>query len=486
MTRLSGKPDSFPPVLFGNFFIFNHMIEWALRTKGFRAMFGILKKLFGTQQSRLLRKYQKIVQRVNEEEKKLLELSDDQLRSKTEEFRRRLEDGASVDDLLPEAYAVVKAVCRRLCGTEVHISGYNQKWDMIPYDVQILGGIALHYGAIAEMQTGEGKTLTSSMPLYLNALTGKPVHLVTVNDYLAERDCEWNGAIFRWLGLHVEALTNSTPPHKRKSVYEADIVFGTSSEFGFDYLRDNSMAQSEGEQCQRGFYYAIVDEVDSILIDEARTPLIISGPTSGSRQMYDELKDPVANLVRFQRDLCNKLATDARKILEPLGTLEEGKKKSLSKEQETQEKEAFRKLWLVSKGMPNNKVLKRIKENPDLRANIEKWDVYFYAEPNKDERHKTLSELYIIVDERASEYELTDKGIAQWAEMGNSPNDFLMLDLGHEHAEIDHDPSLDESGKLEKKVALREEDSHRKERSHNLRQLLRAHLLMEKSSSTVR
>ena len=444
-------------------------------------MFGLIKKIFGTHQSRLVKKYKKIVEKINREEEKLQLLSDAELKSKTQEFRERIAQGESVDDLLVEAYAVVKNACRRLCGTEVHVSGYDQKWDMIPYDVQLIGGIALHYGAIAEMQTGEGKTLTATLPLYLNALTGKSVHLVTVNDYLVARDCQWSGTIFRWLGMTTEALVNSVPSQLRKKIYAADVVYGTASEFGFDYLRDNSMVQSADEQCQRGHYFAIVDEVDSILIDEARTPLIISGPTSNSRQMYDQLQNPVAHIVKMQRDLCSKLATEARKTLESFGRIkEEEVLRKLSKEEEVLEKEAFRKLWLVGKGMPNNNLLQRIKENPSLRAEIEKWDTYFYSEPNKEERAKALSDLYLIVDERAHEYELTDKGIQLWAETGNSPDDFVMLDLGHEYAQIDRNKHLDEQGKLEKKVALRDEDAHRKERSHNLRQLLRAHLLMEK------
>jgi preprotein translocase subunit SecA len=443
-------------------------------------MIDLLKQIFGTQQTRLLKKYQKLVRQVNAEEQKLASLTDDQLKAKTQEFRERVAKGESLDQILPEAYAVVKAACRRMCGTDVHVSGYDQKWDMIPYDVQILGAIALHKGSIAEMMTGEGKTLTSSMPLYLNALTGKPVHLVTVNDYLAQRDCEWIGPVFRWLGLHVDVLVNATPHFKRREVYAADIVYGTASEFGFDYLRDNSMAQSADDQCQRGHYFAIIDEVDSILIDEARTPLIISGPSSGSKQMYDQLQEPVAHLVRFQRDLCNKHANDARKSLESLGRFEEGEPRKLSKSEETEEKEAFRKLWLVSKGMPNNKVIKRVKEDPNLRAEIDKWDVYYYGETNKEERGEALSELYIIVDERANEYELTDKGIKLWGEMGNDTNDFVMFDLGHEYAQIDQNEAFDEAGKIQKKVDLREADSLRKERAHNLRQLLRAHLLMEK------
>ncbi|MBS3902771.1 MAG: preprotein translocase subunit SecA [Anaplasmataceae bacterium] len=440
-------------------------------------MLNILKQLFGTAQTRTLKRYQKLVIKVNEWEAQFQSLSDDALRAKTQEFRNRLEQGEPLDDLLPEAYATVKNACRRLCGTEVHVSGYNQNWDMVPYDVQILGAIAMHFGAISEMQTGEGKTLTASMPLYLNALTKKPVHLVTVNDYLVERDCQWVGTIFRWLGLTVQGLTHATPPHLRKTVYAADIVYGTSSEFGFDYLRDNSMAQSADEQSQRGHYFAIIDEVDSILIDEARTPLIISGPTSTSRQMYDELKEHVAHIVRLQRDLCNRLATDARKTLEQLAYLIEGEKPNLPREQETDLKEALRKLWIVGKGTPQNKILKRLREDPEIRAGIEKWDTYFYHDSNKEERASTLSELYIIVDEKGNEYELTDKGINAWT---SSQDDFTMLDLGHEYALIDENPRLDAKEKMQHKVQLREEDSLRKERAHNLRQLFRAHLLMER------
>jgi preprotein translocase subunit SecA len=447
-------------------------------------MFSFVKKIFGTAQGRLLKKYGKTVAEVNRWEEKFQSLSDEEIHAKTAEFRERLEKGEALDDLLPEAYAVVKNVCRRLCGTQVHVSGYDQQWDMIPYDVQILGGIAMHYGAIAEMQTGEGKTLTASMPLYLNALTRKPVHLVTVNDYLAKRDCEWIGAIFRFLGITVDSLTNATPHHNRKSVYGSDILYGTASEFGFDYLRDNSMAHTKEEQCQRGYYFAIVDEVDSILIDEARTPLIISGPSGNSRQMYDTLKEDVSNLVRHQRDLCNKFASDARKTLEKLGSLEETViEKKLTKEQEIEEKEALRKLWLTSKGTPQNKILKRIRENPNLRAQIDKWDTYYYGDSNKEERAKTLAELFIIVDERSSDFELTDKGIHQWLEDNRkkaSSDDFVMLDLGHEYALIDQDPDLSEQEILHRKVVLREEDAKRKERAHNLRQLLRAHLMMEK------
>ena len=443
-------------------------------------MLGLLKRVFGTAQTRLIRRYQNIVQLVNQFDQQFQSLSDEDLKLKTEEFRSRIAQGESVDSLLPEAYATVKNACRRLCGTEIHVSGYSQKWDMIPYDVQILGAIAMHYGAIAEMQTGEGKTLTASMPLYLNALTGKSVHLVTVNDYLAQRDCEWIGTIFKWLGMRIESLTNATPSHLRKHVYEADIVYGTSSEFGFDYLRDNSMTQSAEDQCQRAHFFAIVDEIDSILIDEARTPLIISGPSSESKQMYDELKDQVFSIVKLQRDFCHKLATEARKTLDSFNSNSEVK---LNKKQEEERSSALKKLWLVSKGMPQHKVVKKYKEDPDLRAELDKWDLYFYAEPNKQERLETLAELFIIVDEKASEYEITDKGIHAWMQSHKdsiSEDDFVMFDLGHEYAKIDENLDITDQEKMQRKMSLREEDARRKERAHNLRQLFRAHLLMEK------
>jgi preprotein translocase subunit SecA len=450
-------------------------------------MLGLFKKIFGTAQGRLLKKYWKIVHEVNAWEQQFLDLSDQDLIEKTHSFKNRFQEGESLDSLLPEAYALVKIACRKLYGTDVHVSGYSQKWDMIPYDVQIVGAIALHHGSIAEMQTGEGKTLTAAMPLYLNALSQKPVHLVTVNDYLAKRDCEWIGAIFKKLGITVSALIGQTPPHERKQTYAADIVYGTSSEFGFDYLRDNSMAHHQNEQCQRGYYFAIIDEVDSILIDEARTPLIISGPSSISKQMYDELKDQVSHVVRLQRDLCNKFATEARKTLDQLGFLAEDadapiQRKKLSKEEAIELTEAYKKLWLVGKGTPQNKILKRLKEYPDIRADIDAWETYFHGEPNKDERLDSLAKLYIIVDERNHEYEITDLGISSWISYSHEAalNDFTMLDLGHEYALIDENHNLTEQERLQRKVSIREEDAKRKERAHNLRQLFRAHLLMEK------
>lgn len=441
-------------------------------------MFGFLRRLFGTAQERRVRSFSKIVEKIRKWEESFRALSPAELKAKTAEFRARLTKDESLDALLPEAYAVVVVACQQLCGTPVHVSGYEQKWDMVPYDVQLLGGIAMHQGCIAEMQTGEGKTLTAVLPLYLNALTQKPVHLVTTNDYLAERDCQWVGVILRYLGVTTGFLTNELPTNERKAVYTNDVVYGTASEFGFDYLRDNSMAQTAAEQVQRGHYFAIVDEIDSILVDEARTPLIISGPVPVSRQMYDLLKEDVLALVRLQRDACNKLATNARALLDKHmhadGTLP-------LKNPECQE--AVRLLWLVGKGTPHNKILKRAKEDPDLRAALDQCDLYYYNEQNKEERSQELANLYILVDERSSEFELTEKGIQAWVKTSsgkNSVEDFIMLDMGEAFANIDANTALSEEQKIQARLEVQEEDSRRKERSHNLRQLFRAHLLMER------
>lgn len=451
-----------------------------------QSMFRFLKKILGSSQERTLRKYRPLVAAVNAWEERFSSLSDDALQQKTIEFRERLQQGESLDDLLPEAYGVVKSVCRRLCGTQVNVSGYHQSWDMVPYDVQILGAIAMHKGYIAEMQTGEGKTLTATMPLYLNALTGRPVHLVTVNDYLAQRDAAWVGTILRWLGLKTGVLSHQTPPHMRREVYESDVVYGTASEFGFDYLRDNSMCMRKEEQVQRGHYFAIIDEIDSILIDEARTPLIISGPSPVSRNLYAQLRDSIAALVRREKEYCNRIATEAYKTLSTY--LESGDeeqslfdRKEVGEKERTAIREACRLLWIVSRGMPNHKIVKRVREHPDLRGELEKWDLYFHGDVNKKERMEALADLYLIVEERQNEFELTDKGIAAWAETeAGSAEDFTMLDLGYEYARIDEQSALSPDERMERRLRLSEEDVYKKEKSHNIRQLLRAHLLMER------
>jgi len=275
----------------------------------------ILKKFLGSKNQRMVKRLWPTVHRVNEFAAEYQKLTDEQLRAKTDEFRKRIAEGTSLDDLLPEAFAAVKDTCRRLVGKEWPVRGQPYKWDMVPFDVQILGGIVLHSGRIAEMATGEGKTLVATMPLYLNALAGN-VHLVTVNDYLAARDAEWMGEVYKFLGLTVGCIQHDQPPPLRRAQYACDITYGTNAEFGFDYLRDNGMATSLETQVQRGYFYAIVDEVDSILIDEARTPLIISGPSTVSTHAFDRYKPQVAELVRAQTMFCNRLVSEAKQLLD--------------------------------------------------------------------------------------------------------------------------------------------------------------------------
>ncbi|MEM6822176.1 MAG: DEAD/DEAH box helicase, partial [Verrucomicrobiota bacterium] len=247
-----------------------------------------IKKLVGTQNTRTLKQLAPTVQEINRLEEELQSLSDEQLQAKTDEFRKRLKEGETLEDIAPEAFAVVKNCCRRFTEAEreVDVRGQMMIWNMVPFDVQLVGGMMLHQGNISEMATGEGKTLVATLPAYLNALSGNGVHVVTVNDYLAARDSEWMGEIYRYLGLTVGCLQHAQRSEERREQYAADITYGTNSEFGFDYLRDNGMATRKEDQVQRGHSFAIIDEVDSILIDEARTPLIISGPATVTTHQY--------------------------------------------------------------------------------------------------------------------------------------------------------------------------------------------------------
>src|SRR5436190_8025796 len=245
----------------------------------------IVKKIIGSKNEREVKRLRPLVAQINTLEAELQKLPDDALRQKTSAWKEELskiedreELARRLNEILPEAFAVVKNACRRLWGTEITVRGHPLKWEMIPFDVQLIGGYALHSGRIAEMATGEGKNLVATLPVYLNALSGRGVHVVTVNDYLAARDGEWMGAVYKLLGLTVGVILHDQPPSVRREQYNCDITYGTNAEFGSDYLRDNGMAERKEHQVQRGHYFAIVDEVDSILIDEARTPLIISGP----------------------------------------------------------------------------------------------------------------------------------------------------------------------------------------------------------------
>ncbi|HPI74343.1 MAG TPA: hypothetical protein PLZ01_13100, partial [bacterium] len=351
---------------------------------------NIFAKIFGgTSNDREIKRLKPIVQKINQLAESYQNLSDEELKAKTPEFRYRLRMGETTDDILPEAFAVVKETCRRLLGKKWMVRGQEVEWNMVPYDVQLIGGIILHEGKIAEMATGEGKTLVATMPLYLNALAGKGAHLVTVNDYLAQRDCEWMGQIYEFLGLTAKALHNELDPQERRQVYNADITYGTNNEFGFDYLRDN-MSVDVWSVVQRPLYYAIVDEVDSVLIDEARTPLIISGAVGAPPNIYNELKPVVANLYRKQQELVEELFRRGKELLEQ------------------DETEAGLALLRVHRGDPKNaKLLELLTSEFWVKKLIEKLQGEY--EINK-EMGKIDGELYYTIDEKSHVVDITEKG----------------------------------------------------------------------------
>lgn len=427
----------------------------------------VLKRTIGTKNDRAVKRYNKAVEAIIQKEIEYQKLTDSQLQAKTGEFKERLKKGETLDDIMVEAFAVIKNACRRLMGNQWEVSGHMITWDMVPFDVQLIGAIVLHEGKIAEMATGEGKTLVATMPLYLNSLSGKNVHLVTVNDYLALRDSEWMGPVYEFLGLTVGCLQNQMGHEERKQIYSCDIVYGTNSEFGFDYLRDNSFSQSKEEQVQRGHYYAIIDEVDSILIDEARTPLIISGPTSVSTHKYNVLKPLVQNLVQKQTYLCNRFIKDAKELLENDDTEWEGAVK----------------LYQVHKGMPKNRQLLHLMEDPQTRRIFEKADMELGSDMRKEERHTALEELYFTMDERSNEVDLAELG-RETLSPGN-PEEFVLADMITAYQEIDEDESMTVQDKERKKFKLGEEFNEKSEKIHNLSQLLRAYCLFEKDVAYV-
>ena len=426
----------------------------------------LLKAVFGSKSSRDIRKLMPKVRKINALEEQYQLLSDEQLIAKTEEFKERIRQGATTDSLMCEAFAVVKNACRRLCGTQVEVCGHMMTWDMVPFDVQIIGGIVLHQGKIAEMATGEGKTLVATFPLYLNALTGKNCQLVTVNDYLALRDSQWMGTVFRYLGLTVGCIQNDMNPEERRAQYNCDITYGTNSEFGFDYLRDMGMATTREHLVQRDHYYAIIDEVDSILIDEARTPLIISGPVAVSSNQFAELKDSIDRLYKNQNLLCGRLIQEAREVL------------IRSDASEEQIEEAMTKLLQVKFGLPQNKQLAHLLESTEIRKRLEKLEMTVRSEQNRGLLQEVQSVLFFSMDERQQEADLTEKG--RLAISPDDPDAFVLPDLLNSIHEIENDSTLSESEKIEAKQKFQEQFSNKSERLQNLSQLLRAYCLFEK------
>jgi preprotein translocase subunit SecA len=428
----------------------------------------VLKAILGSKNQREVRRLKPLVARINELEQQYQKLSDEEVLAKSLGWKSDL---AKIDDpdelarrlneILPEAFALVKNAARRLWDKTWQVCDQPVMWNMIHFDVQLMGGIALHQGKIAEMATGEGKTLVATCPIYLNALSGRGAHLVTVNDYLARRDAEWMGEIYKFLGLSVGCIQHDQSPGERKAQYDCDITYGTNSEFGFDYLRDNGMATSKEQQVQRGHYYAIVDEVDSILIDEARTPLIISGPATVSSHQYDKFKPLVEQLVKRQTMLCNRLASEAKEVLDKGDT-----------------EEAGRLLFKVKLGQPRNKGLLRMMEDPENRKALDKCELSFYQDSRKDELVALKEELYFAINERQQEADLSEMGRSYLNP--DDPDAFVLPDLISEFTEIDLDPNLTPEQKDEKKRARQQYCDSQAERIHNISQLLRAYCLFER------
>src|SRR5947208_3550401 len=430
----------------------------------------ILKKILGSKNQRELKRLMPIVRRINELDEQFKSLSDEDLRTKTAAWKGELakipeleDQWKKLDEILPEAFAVVKNAARRLKDRHHSFTVCDQPmtWDMVHFDVQLLGGMVLHRGQISEMATGEGKTLVATLPLDLNALTGRGAHFVTVNDYLARRHAEWMGQLYGFLGLSVGCIQHDQEPSVRRQQYGCDITYGTNSEFGFDYLRDNGMATTRDQQVQRGYNYAIVDEVDSILIDEARTPLIISGPATISTHQYDKWKPLVEQLVRKQTMLCNRIASEAKEAFDA-DKLEEG---GLL-------------MFKVKLGQPRNKQLLRMMEDPEKRKAIDKAELSFYQETRKEELFALKEELFFTIDEKSQEADLSEQGRSFMNP--DDPNAFVLPDLISEFTEIDLNQSLSGEEREKQKGEKQQHCDTQAERIHNISQLLRAYCLFEK------
>ena len=531
-------------------------------------MLDVLKKIFGDSQERNLKKLWPIVHRINEEYEKLQSLTDEQLQAKTDEFKGRIAEAlkgieedraevnrqlkermkadesgdehvlsasdrqdlydelddldkewhdtleATLNDLLPEAFAVAKDACRRMVGREWEAGGQKVTWDMVPYDVQMLGGIAIHQGNISEMKTGEGKTLVAIAPVYLNALTGKGVHLITVNPYLAQRDAEWMGPVYEFLGMKVDVIDRYEPHSgQRKAAYEADITYGTNNEFGFDYLRDNSFVNDPEHLQQRGHHMAIVDEVDSVLIDEARTPLIISGPVPQSDEsQFEEFKPPVEKLVYSQQKLVAGYVTEAeRKLKERDEALARGDNKTANQ----LESEAGLALLRAYRGYPRNKKLRKLLQEQGVEALRQKTE-FLYLQDNAKNMPIVDRELHFAYDEKQRSIEMSQQGreyIGRSA--GQDESLFILPDLGELTAtmekeqeqkerelreslaaddtlseekranKLDNDLKVLKNEFVEKKRQMYTDYSAAAARLHAIEQLLKAYILFEKDTEYI-
>ncbi|MBO7616562.1 MAG: preprotein translocase subunit SecA [Bacteroidales bacterium] len=505
---------------------------------------GFLKNLFGDKASRDNKALQPILQKTLKAYEQIEKLDIDSLRHKTVEFKEYIKSKTAVEvaeiaelkakaeanfdmdpdekeklytqidklekqeldhieealnDILPEAFSVVKAAAKYFCEHETvevtatdldrelaakyeHVTIEGDKayfknswmaggnmvtWDMVHYDCQIIGGIVLHQGKIAEMATGEGKTLVATLPVYLNALAGKGVHVVTVNDYLAKRDSEWMGAMYEFLGLTVDCIDKHEPNSAaRRRAYNCDITYGTNNEFGFDYLRDN-MTGNPDELVQRKHHYAIVDEVDSVLIDDARTPLIISGPTPrGDQQEFDQLKPDVVKLYEAQKRYVTSILAEAKKILTDPNATEDEKKHGADQ------------LFRAFRGLPKNNALIKFLSEEGMKALMQKTEG-FYMQNRNENMHIIDDELYFVIDEKLNTVVLTDKGSEQLAQAYNDPAFFIIPDVGSEIAELEHS-NLTNDEKVLRKAELMRNFAEKSERLHTVQQLLKAYTLFEK------
>ena len=502
-----------------------------------------MTKLFGNKSQRDLKEITPYVDKIKAVYPSIQKLSNDELRSKTDEIKQRIQDyvaderakveelrkgidnkeleereaiWAEVDkieknitekmevvleEVLPEVFSIMKDTARRFSENETievtandfdrnlatkydfveingdkaiyhnhWVAGGNEiTWDMVHYDVQLFGGVVLHKGKIAEMATGEGKTLVATLPVFLNALTRNGVHVVTVNDYLSKRDSEWMGPLYMFHGLSVDCIDKHQPnSDARRAAYNADITFGTNNEFGFDYLRDN-MAISPNDLVQRKHNYAIVDEVDSVLIDDARTPLIISGPIPrGEEQLFEQFRPNVEVVVNAQKDLCSKMLIEA-------------KKKMASSDQKEVEEGSIQ-LYRSFKGYPRNKALIKFLSEQGVKAQMLKTEEYFMSE-NMRHMHEATDELYFVIDEKNNSIELTDKGIDLLTGKTDDPTFFVLPDITSQLSELEHIQNEEE--KQAKKDELLANYSVKSERVHTINQLLKAYTLFEKDDEYV-
>ncbi|HEX2205857.1 MAG TPA: preprotein translocase subunit SecA [Longimicrobium sp.] len=469
---------------------------------------NVIRAVFGTRHQRELKRLQPIVDEINAHFERLGGLSEAEVKGQTEKFRARIAEAttevrerlealreerraattgaerealsqrmgaverelksateAVLDEILPEAFATVKEAARRLSGSEISVTGQTLVWDMVHYDVQLIGGMVLHQGKVAEMATGEGKTLVATLPLYLNALTGRGAHLVTVNSYLAQRDSEWMGHLYGYLGLTVGCIDLYEPnTPERRAAYAADITYGTNNEFGFDYLRDN-MVHSLEQRVQRGHAYAIVDEVDSVLIDEARTPLIISGPVgTETNAAYARYNPSVSDLYRRQQRIVNDLLAQAEKDIEGGDPYAAGEK-----------------LFLARRGSPKNKkLLKMFADDPGLQRTVGKVERDYMQEKRV---HELEEQLLFSMDEKGHNVHLTDQGLDVLA-----PDDheaFVVPDISEAVHRVEHDETLSVDEKREAIEALEREYAEKSERIHIIHQLLKAYTLFGKDEQYV-